>query len=796
MPPADDLGVNDAADLIERLSSLSAPLEPSGAGSPLSSHSHSAALAAASLVPTASAAPYLVFAASATPSLVPATSAVPAFASLAPAAPTFSHAAAAAPFPVLAASAASTPAFAATASPSLAPAASTAIASAQVAPVTSTFASAALTAPASALLLQSASALGYSSSTPAALAPATATSAPASSAGALPFVPPHPGPVLTLELLSPPLNLSSSPATSFRSPLADSSVGPESFVTARADHSTRSQFTLEASPHTTPTPTASPAAALPVSGFRSAALALTPTPLPPQALTSAATALPAAAAVANASPSVFASQGAAPAPAVLTSSSTLSTSTLAFPWPPSAPQPASAATAAPTAVTPVPPWPRFPITLSGSLPSTAVIDASLPAIPLPAPPTTQPTAALFSSGSGGFSAPTLAVAAANVPAWPPSDHPFAQPSSLPAPSASAPTRPRRHYKLSSAAQHQLLLLNDTENGLLQPLEAHACADLIGQLRAGVQSKFGGEPLSDGTALMALEISRHLPDAHGWPTTAGALSCFEAPAPPNALHPATDKAASLTTVSTAPTLPRVTAYGGFPPISTPLVNPFATPPTPSPFAAPPPSNALNVTPARLFPGHNVSAGGGFPSRGAYTGARSSSDSSASTTLLNSHFTSSATPPPHTPVTRPSAVPMASLLASAREVRRVFAEGPQRRREGGRLAAADGVDAEFAAPLALAFEMDRYLQQRILDASEILEDDGQSRRRGVPEEHFEAAWEASVLELSAVVAEASGRQQFDVDSTISQNGGDCSVSMLSLLHDGGDPFQKQCAQASAV
>jgi hypothetical protein len=93
------------------------------------------------------------------------------------------------------------------------------------------------------------------------------------------------------------------------------------------------------------------------------------------------------------------------------------------------------------------------------------------------------------------------------------------------------------------------------------------------------------------------------------------------------------------------------------------------------------------------------------------------------------------------------------------------------------------------------MDRFLQQRVLDASEILED-GHSRAGGVPKEHFDAVWEASALELTNVVAEASGRPTNEVSAVISQNGGDCSISLLSLLHDKGDPFQRQCAEASAV
>lgn len=140
----------------------------------------------------------------------------------------------------------------------------------------------------------------------------------------------------------------------------------------------------------------------------------------------------------------------------------------------------------------------------------------------------------------------------------------------------------------------------------------------------------------------------------------------------------------------------------------------------------------------------------------------------------------------------------LLDSARIVRQVYSEGPSRRQTGERLIAADGSDAEFAAPLSLAMALDRHIQNRVLHASGMLSDDlsDLSTRAGVAEEIFEDVWEAAARDLESVVAEASGCTPEQAASAISQNGGDCSISMLALLHEKGDPFQQQCAEVSAI
>jgi hypothetical protein len=368
----------------------------------------------------------------------------------------------------------------------------------------------------------------------------------------------------------------------------------------------------------------------------------------------------------------------------------------------------------------------------------------------------------------------------------------------PSPPVRAP--PHSQARLSQAAVQQLMELHNGENDLLQPLEAHACADIIGELREAVSAKFGGEPVSDALALVALEISRHLPDAHGWPTAQGAFSCFEkrgAPPPPqHSLHPATggpvfppsaEKGGLHASFVTLPTLPRVISNGGSLPRVTSLVNPFA----PASSFPPPPRTTPLPTPARLFTDDASNARGTPRSE---PGASSSSTLGNSTSSLSFSSTFPPTPPPPLLNARPLAA--SHLLARAREVRRAYSEGTLRRREGKRLFSEDGTDVEFAAPLSLSLEIDSFLQQRILQASQIFEDEEAQKRMGVPEEHFDAIWEASALELGEVIAEASGCSTQEAAAVIAQNGGDCSVSFLSILHSRGDAFQQQCAQASAV
>ena len=196
----------------------------------------------------------------------------------------------------------------------------------------------------------------------------------------------------------------------------------------------------------------------------------------------------------------------------------------------------------------------------------------------------------------------------------------------------------------------------------------------------------------------------------------------------------------------------------------------------------------------------------PRGSANTGASLSANTSAgvgssASTLTLPSFSPPAHPSPSTPqpVTRsPVNAELFPLLTSARNLRHVYSEGPLRRQAGERLVAADGTDAEFAAPLSLALDLDRYIQNRVLHASGVMGEGlpDLSARAGVAEEMFEDVWEAASRDLEGVVAEASGCTPEQAASAISQNGGDCSISMLSLLHEKGDPFQQQCAEVSAI
>jgi len=266
-----------------------------------------------------------------------------------------------------------------------------------------------------------------------------------------------------------------------------------------------------------------------------------------------------------------------------------------------------------------------------------------------------------------------------------------------------------------------------------------------------------------------------------------------------------KVSAISSLSALPTLPR--------PAVAPPVNPFTTAPSPVPLAPPstappavapqPPSHA--VTPARLFGTPAPSSGDASiyatPRGSAYTGASPSAStsgsfgSSASTLTLPSQVQPSTSQPVAHPLVNAELSP---LLASAREVRHIYSEGPTRRQAGGRIIAADGTDSEFAAPLSLALDLDRYIQRRVLHASSLLSEGlpDISARAGVPEEIFESVWEDAARELEGVVSEASGCTQEQAASVISQNAGDCAISMLALLHDKGDSFQQQCAQASAI
>jgi hypothetical protein len=176
--------------------------------------------------------------------------------------------------------------------------------------------------------------------------------------------------------------------------------------------------------------------------------------------------------------------------------------------------------------------------------------------------------------------------------------------------------------------------------------------------------------------------------------------------------------------------------------------------------------------------------------------------ASTLFTPSSFVSSLTS--NSPSSLTSNLPTTSsspptptlLLDCAASVRQAYTEGPLQRLGGKRLTTPDGTDAEFAAPLNLALELDRYVQSCTLEAFGQASPGRSPRREGVSADAFETIWESTTRDLSGVVATATGCTDREASEVIRQCGGDCSIAVLSLLHNKGDPFQKQCAHASAV
>lgn len=135
---------------------------------------------------------------------------------------------------------------------------------------------------------------------------------------------------------------------------------------------------------------------------------------------------------------------------------------------------------------------------------------------------------------------------------------------------------------TEAARDLLLQLHGGEIDLLQPLDENENANLISSLQSAAHVRLEA-PLSHRMALSALEVSRHMPQACGWPSVEGALECLVrlrpspapninqerplqpppiAPLPPTA--PAETSALSSFVRRAAPLLPR-------PPSSLPTIN---------------------------------------------------------------------------------------------------------------------------------------------------------------------------------------------------------------------------------
>ena len=93
---------------------------------------------------------------------------------------------------------------------------------------------------------------------------------------------------------------------------------------------------------------------------------------------------------------------------------------------------------------------------------------------------------------------------------------------------SAPA-PQNRIVLAEAAATVLLHRAGEKHEVLPPLEetSELIKDMIGELKLAASAAFPDcEELPSGKALLALEASRYLQDATGWPSVTGALTCLQ------------------------------------------------------------------------------------------------------------------------------------------------------------------------------------------------------------------------------------------------------------------------------
>lgn len=120
----------------------------------------------------------------------------------------------------------------------------------------------------------------------------------------------------------------------------------------------------------------------------------------------------------------------------------------------------------------------------------------------------------------------------------------------------------------------------------------------------------------------------------------------------------------------------------------------------------------------------------------------------------------------------------------------------RQMGRRLLDDNGQDAELTAPFTLACAFDGTFQRAVLDAAEFVPSDSESRRNGLPEEVFEQAWQEAARSLAPLIEEAANASTAEVAEALRSSNSDCSIALLSLLHDKGDIFQQQCMETNAI
>jgi hypothetical protein len=181
----------------------------------------------------------------------------------------------------------------------------------------------------------------------------------------------------------------------------------------------------------------------------------------------------------------------------------------------------------------------LPFPSLSSLPSAVVVGNTSSLGPLPSRPPVPSFLSPVGRSSPGHG-PSLPSAAEELPRA--STAPVNSPPPQALQSRNAAAHQRRRLVLTPSAASMMLSLHNGEVDLLQPLEGDVASAFVENLQQAALDLFG-LPLAQSTATTAMEVSRHLPGANGWPTSEEALACLRFSAPsavlPQLAAPTTD-----------------------------------------------------------------------------------------------------------------------------------------------------------------------------------------------------------------------------------------------------------------
>lgn len=365
--------------------------------------------------------------------------------------------------------------------------------------------------------------------------------------------------------------------------------------------------------------------------------------------------------------------------------------------------------------------------------------------------------------------------------------------------------PAQRLVFTTPATQLMINLHHGDVELLQPLEESVVAAFVDQLQRAAQERFG-LPLARNKAMSALEVSRHLPGASGWPSLDESLSCLRVvgaeppgwpeapivaapPAPPNnlptaaasALRPAPQMQISNNTES----LMRLQQQQQREYLRSRMAIPWLSqpePPGPPPPAAP---TALLQLPQPNLSGRPLDSSRAVPGPGATP--------SAVPSLLNPVNTSSNLFPPPLPAPPPSA-PKSGVSSSARFRRRavgpIVAPAPTSRdrcascghRGHDALRCPEGLDV--ASVVDAAEHLEAAMRERVMELS------------SVGDHHDQLCEDAARNEAASAIADLSGIAAQDVTSFLSdsQDAGATLVSAVCHARGGGlaDQLERQCQQ----